>query len=165
MGKEEFLKNYEVVYRDLYRYALFSLGNVQDAEDVVSDAVMDAYKERESLKAIERFRSWIFTILVRKCKQKRKEYALKKDVSYEQVTDNNASEKYLEKDDGVDLQERVMMRQMLMNLDAEERQIILLHVIGGYTGKEIGKMLGMLPATVRSKEHRALKKLRQQIQE
>lgn len=165
MGKEEFLKNYEVVYRDLYRYALFSLGNAQDAEDVVSDAVMDAYKERESLKEIERFRSWIFTILVRKCKQKRKEYALKKDVSYEQVTDNNASEKYLEKDDGVDLQERVMMRQMLMNLDAEERQIILLHVIGGYTGKEIGKMLGMLPATVRSKEHRALKKLRQQIQE
>ncbi|MCR5546669.1 MAG: RNA polymerase subunit sigma-70, partial [Lachnospiraceae bacterium] len=30
----------------------------------------------------------------------------------------------------------------------------------GYTSKEIGKILGLLDATVRSKEHRGLMKLR-----
>ena len=78
MEKEVFLRKYEEVYKDLYRYALFALGHPQDAEDAVSEAVMDAYKGKDGLKNPEAFRGWIFRILSRKCKAKRKEYATKK---------------------------------------------------------------------------------------
>ena len=81
MEKEVFLKKYEEIYKDLYRYAYFSLGHAQDAEDAVSEAVMDAYASRDKLKDVNAFRGWMFTILYRKCKQKRKEYLEKNPLS------------------------------------------------------------------------------------
>ena len=37
---EAFASLYEMVYKDLYRYALYMLGQKEDAEDVVSETVM-----------------------------------------------------------------------------------------------------------------------------
>ena len=48
----------------------------------------------------------------------------------------------------------------LSSLSEEDRSIILLHIFGGYTSSEIGKMLHMKDSTVRSREKRALEKLR-----
>ena len=39
-----FAKMYETVYRDLYRFALCTMKNSHDAEDAVSEAVMNAYE-------------------------------------------------------------------------------------------------------------------------
>ncbi len=41
---EAFSLLYQEVYRDLYRFALYTLKNIHDAEDVVSDTVADAWK-------------------------------------------------------------------------------------------------------------------------
>ena len=41
--KDEFIELYTGIYKDLYRYALYILCNKEDAEDAVSEAVVDAY--------------------------------------------------------------------------------------------------------------------------
>lgn len=169
MEKEVFLRKYEEVYKDLYRYALFALGHPQDAEDAVSEAVMDAYKGKDGLKNPEAFRGWIFRILSRKCKAKRKEYATKKvlplDASVEEGGSLEERQSFEDWNFGSSMEEseRVLLRQMFLSLNEEERSIIGLHIFGGYTSKEIGKILGLLPATVRSKEHRGLEKLKKEI--
>ena len=40
--KDEFIELYTGIYKDLYRYALYILCNKEDAEDAVSEAVVDA---------------------------------------------------------------------------------------------------------------------------
>ena len=54
---------------------------------------------------------------------------------------------------------------MLMELENEERFIICLSVFEGYKGDEIAGILGLKPATVRSKKQRALAKLKEVIKE
>ena len=39
-----FAELYGTIYKRLYRFALYTLGNTQDAEDVVSAAVMEAFE-------------------------------------------------------------------------------------------------------------------------
>lgn len=70
-----FAQLYEGVYQDLYRFALYVLKHPQDAQDVVSDTVMDAFAQIGELRKSEAFRAWIFRILSNKCKRKLKEYA------------------------------------------------------------------------------------------
>ena len=61
--KDEFIELYTAVYKDLYRYALYVLGNREDAEDAVSEAVVDAYAEFGKLRDKGAFKGWIFKIL------------------------------------------------------------------------------------------------------
>ncbi len=161
MEKEVFLKKYEEIYKDLYRYAYFSLGHAQDAEDAVSEAVMDAYASRNKLKDASAFRGWMFTILSRKCKQKRKEYATEKVVSIDEkrTEDGKAFSEILSNDE-ISVSDKEELKEMFFSLTSEERRIVGLHVICGYTSKEISKILGVRESTVRSKEHRAFLKLR-----
>ena len=69
-----FASLYQEYYLDLYRFALYTLKNRQDAEDVVGDTVADARAQIGSLKKVESFKSWIFKILSNKCRQSLKGY-------------------------------------------------------------------------------------------
>ena len=56
---EAFSRLYSIVYKDLYRIALYSLRNSHDACDVVSDTVLDAFCSIGSLRDEAAFRLWI----------------------------------------------------------------------------------------------------------
>ena len=71
---EDFARKYEEVYQDMFRFALYTLKNRQEAEDVVSETVLDAWKGIRTLKNEDAFRAWIFRILATKCRQKLKSY-------------------------------------------------------------------------------------------
>ena len=57
------------------------------------------------------------------------------------------------------------LNEALSTLTVEERSIVLLSVLEGYTLREIAAMLGLPQGTVSSKLSRTLKKLRRQLQE
>lgn len=147
---EVFVRYYESVYKDLYRYALYILKNPQDAEDVTGEAVMDAYASVEKLRDPSAFRSWIFAILSNKCKRKLKEYTEKTVELSEELTS----------DGELDLLEAAEVRSAFASLSQEERQVIGLKVFGGYKSYEIGKLLDLNENTVRSKLQRGLQKMR-----
>ena len=67
---EVFAMYYQNVYKDLYRFALYTLKNAHDAEDVVGETVLDAYASVEKLRDPGAFRGWIFAILSNKCRKK-----------------------------------------------------------------------------------------------
>lgn len=56
---EIFAEYYRMVYQDMYRFALYTLKNPHDAEDVTGEAVMDAYASVDKLRDPEAFRAWI----------------------------------------------------------------------------------------------------------
>ena len=58
------------------------------------------------------------------------------------------------------MDENLQIRQAFSRLTNEERLIISMHLFGGYTSKETARILHLKDATVRSKESRALQKMR-----
>lgn len=160
---DTFTKLYSEVAKDLYRLALYFLKNKEDAEDIVGEAVLDAYRQIESLREESLFKNWIIKILTNKCKMKLKEYALYKEKPSENIVE--LSDEMAKRENQRDEFNRIELKELLMKLENEERFIICLSVFEGYKGDEIAELLGLKPATVRSKKQRALAKLAGLIKE
>ncbi|MBQ9700787.1 MAG: RNA polymerase subunit sigma-70, partial [Lachnospiraceae bacterium] len=58
-----FASLYESVYEDMYRMAYYMLGQREDAEDAVAEAVLDMYRYIRQLKRAGSFKSWAMKIL------------------------------------------------------------------------------------------------------
>lgn len=160
---DTFTKLYSEVAKDLYRLALYFLKNKEDAEDIVGEAVLDAYRQIESLREESLFKNWIIKILTNKCRMKLKEYALYKEKPSENIVE--LSDERAKRESHRDEFNRIELKELLMELENEERFIVCLSVFEGYKGDEIAEFLGLKPATVRSKKQRALAKLAGLIKE
>ncbi|MDD6058731.1 MAG: sigma-70 family RNA polymerase sigma factor [Clostridiales bacterium] len=150
---EAFAMLYEEIYENMYRFALYTLRNTADAEDVVSEAVVDAFASISKLRSEEAFKSWIFRILTNKCKDRLRECAnrmLDLDKEAEQI-EGAAS--------GQSMEEAAYVRKLFFELSEEERLIVGMHIFCGYKSREIAEILHMNENTVRSKESRALKRM------
>ena len=148
---------YESHARDMYRYALYALGNESLAQDAVQDAALAALRAIHSLRDPESFRPWIFRILANRCKRLlRSKYAAQGTVSLEEQFQDIAA------DDGP-LERALELRQAMAALPGTDREIVMLSVIEGYDSGEIGRTLGLPAGTVRSKLSRALAKLRKEM--
>ena len=153
--REAFGRLYEAVALDLYRMALYTLGDPQDAEDMVAETFLEAWKGIHNLRETDRFRQWMLRILSVRCKRRVARYIQEKG--------NIDIDDYLEEGVPDTGGPRAEVRDAMARLAPEERQIVLLSVLEGYTMREIAGMLGLPQGTVSSKLHRTLKKLRQML--
>ena len=62
-----------------------------------------------------------------------------------------------------DTEQKLLVKQALAKLQTEEMQIVTLHAVSGFKHREIAAIMEMPLATVLSKYHRALKKLKEII--
>jgi len=145
---------YEAHARDMYRYALYALGSETLAQDAVQQAALSAWRSIRALRDPERFRPWLFRILCNACKRQLRGKYAPVDSLEDRFHDLPAEDAPL----GLALE----LRQALAALPGDEREIILLSVLGGYESREIGLALGLPAGTVRSKLSRALAKLRKE---
>lgn len=150
---EAFALLYKEIYKDLYRFAYYTLQNEQDAEDVVGEAVLDAYKGIRNLRNPDAFQSWMFQIVSNKCKRKIGEY---KNRTY--PMEESGAEV------SVELGDNTAVFDTMKYLSGEERMIVSMSVFGGYKGKEIGDFLHMKHSTIRSKYRRALEKMKDMLE-
>ena len=149
---EAFAELYRTIYKDLYRFALYTLGNPQDAEDVVSDTVTDAFATIHKLRTATAFRPWMFKILTNKCKMMLKSYTkrtLELDTEI-QMPDRNYAE----------IQD---VRNAFAKLNDNERLILSLTIFAGYNNEEAAKLLNMKSGTLRSIKSRAMDKMETEL--
>lgn len=154
-----FCKLYEIYYKDMYRFAYYMLGNVQDAEDVISETVLDAFTGIKKLKKPERFKAWIFKILSTKCKRQMAVYAADRKQKKEDM-DNMP----LSKEDHP-YAEQLDIRSAFDALNETERTVISLMVFGGYNSRETAKILNSTEGTIRSSKSRAFAKMSKYLKE
>lgn len=142
---------------EMYRYALYSLGSAEAAQDAVQDAALEAWKNINKLRNEDAAKAWFFKILSRCCKHSlREKYRadftdLETDIVQHDPNENAVL--------GLDL------LRLIGTLDADDRDIILLSAVVGLNSKEISKITSINAATVRSKLSRTLAKLRKEIEE
>ena len=151
-----FAELYGTIYKRLYQFALYTLGNTQDAEDVVSAAVMEAFENIGKLRKEDAFSAWMYRIVANMCKQKMREYYQRGE---ELTEENGGWDGYVW---GDTREEYIEVRRAFLTMDEEDRMIVGMHVFGGYKTREIAQILAMNENTVRSREHRALQRMEKQ---
>jgi RNA polymerase sigma factor (sigma-70 family) len=157
--QESFAQVYDMIAPELYKVALYTLGNAQDAEDAVSETFIEAYKGIHNLRDEARFKRWMLTILSVRCKRRIGGYIKeRKNVDIDELIDLPSS------DSDTPNPEHLSVRDAMASLTDQERQIVVLATVQGYTTREVAEMLGLPHGTVSSKLHRTLKKLKKKIE-
>ncbi len=149
--KDAYGKLYEFYAVDMYRFALGLCKNSYDAQDAVQDTAVSVFKSIHSLRSPEKFKSYLFLSLSNTCKK-----ILSKNNYIVEFEDTGYTDKEIEFS--------IPVREALDTLDATSREIVLLSVVGGFKSHEIGKILDLPSATVRTKLRRTLSKLRKELE-
>lgn len=151
---EEFFRLTE---RSVYAYALSILKNNEDALDVVQDTYLKIRGAAHLYKPMGKPMAWVFTIARNLAMSKLRTRIQTEDILGEEI-ENSLSFSYV-----ADREDQLVLRAALKILSEEERKIILLHAISGFTHIEIARDIGLPLSTVLSKYHRGLKKLRKYL--
>ena len=152
--KDAFCSLYGKYKEKLFRYAYYHLKNVSDAEDAVSECVVLAFSEISKLKKAESFSSWIFRIMYCTCTK-----YIKKQVNQRQSIEiSTIANTYTVEQNKAENKTEVM--QALNILSDDEREIVMLSIIGGLKSKEIAEIKNLTAGSVRSKLSRSLAKMR-----
>lgn len=161
--KNSFADLYYCCYKDFYNFALYILGNPEDAADVFSDTFVEIWKGIGKLKKPEAFAPWAFKILRIRCKIEISENIKRRgEFDFNELIETPfAGSENLEED----ISEGTTLAEALSALDSEERMIIILSVIYGYTRREISEIIGKPQGTVASKLYRTYAKLRKMMAE
>ena len=143
----------------IYGFSLSITKNPSDSEDVLQEAYLKIWVNAKNYSAKGTPMAWILTITknlsLMKLREKKKYQDLEPqewDVSF-----------YIDSETGM-IEDRHLLEAALNILNEEERQIILLHAVSGLKHREIAELLDMALATVLSKYHRGLKKLRKYLE-
>ncbi len=135
---------------DLYRFALSICKNPQDAQDAVQETALAVFKSISTLKNPDKFKAYLFTALSNTCKKKMTKLQPQVEFYDTGYTDS-------------EIEFSIPVRMALEKLDDTSREILMLSVVGGFRSHEIGKMLKIPPATVRTKQKRAIEKMREEL--
>lgn len=161
--KIAFEKLYRDINIDLYKMALYMLGDSEIASEVVSDTVIDALVGITKLKDVTRFESWILKILTNKCKRKMKEKYNRFSVfnPNAQDFDDNISQVSSQERD---FDTKTDVQIALSKLKQKDRMIVTLCVVEGYKSHEVAAIMSMNPSTIRSRLNRSRAKMREYLE-
>lgn len=145
---------YELYVDAMYNIGMRMLGTKEDAEDIVQESFVDAFRNLGSFKYESTFGSWLKRIVVNKSINhlRVKRIPITPIGDYEYYVKEDMAEKV----EAVDIQK---VKIGLEKLPAGYKQIISLYLIEGYDHLEIGEILDISPSTSKSQYHRAKKKL------
>ncbi len=157
---ELFTRLYSLNWMDMYRFAVYTIGHPEGAEDAVQEAIMNAFVKFDQLRNHDAFKAWIFTILANCCRD-----YLRKKRQRENYFTEQAMLQETTLHQSPNFSDAIDLMQALGKLSDEERLILNLSIYGGYKSNEIATMLEMSDGTIRSKQSRALIKLKKQMKE
>ncbi len=140
---------YRAVAPAVYAYALSILKNRFDAEDVLQECFLKI-RSGADYKPEGKPMAWLMTVTRNQC--------LKKLRQQSQVIQLGSPE--LVTADLSDPEDKVLIEACLQKLGDEERQIVVLHAVAGFTFRQIGQHLGMKVPTAITKYRRAIQKLK-----
>ena len=143
------------VMADIYRYAFWLCRDQHQAEELVQETYLRAWRSLDSLKDDKAAKTWLITIL-------RREYARCFERSRPDMADVDPD--VLAGAGEYDTStEAFSLRRALAALPREYAEPLLMQVIGGYTAEEIATLLELTPSAVNTRLFRARSKLKKTL--
>lgn len=136
------------------RHAVAILGNAEDALDAVQEAFLDAYQALGNFDKSRRFYPWFYVLLRHRCF---------KMTARRRETENLEETEILAPQSGVSREERLALEAALLALSKEDREIIALKYLDGFSYEEIAGFLKIPRGTVMSRLFHARKALQTKL--
>ncbi len=156
----------------LYNFAIRLTTDPIDAEDLVQDTIVKAFRFFSSYEKGTNAKAWLFRILKNSyINNYRKKSKQPQQVDYDEVSTYYESVRS-EQSDTTDMED-IMYRDMLddqitkalQRLPEDFRTVVLLCDVEGFTYEEIANMLDVPIGTIRSRLHRGRNLLRVELEE
>jgi RNA polymerase sigma-70 factor (ECF subfamily) len=149
----------DAVYRQMIRVC----GNREDAEDVLIEALLKAYRNLDQLRESKAFRGWLAQIARRVCwqlKQRDSLQPLMQLSAYEEeggqiVDPGDSPELLLAK-----AQMKDWLSKAVDSLEPEYREVYVLRELEEVPGEEVARRLGISLAAMKSRLHRSRESIR-----
>lgn len=168
----ELISRYE---RALYNFALRMCGDPSDAEDVVQDAFLNVFKYIRNFRFESKFKNWLYRILTSTCikKRRRSKFAPDRELSLDAFLPQD--EASIERDPPLWaalpveqlLNEELnrTLKKAILDLPEKYRLVLALRDIEGFSTEESAQILGLTPANIKVRLHRARLFLREQLKD
>ena len=152
--------------RKMYRMAYRWTQNREDAEDLVQETLSKLVRHLEEMERVDKLAPWLIKVLYRDFvdayrKSRRSpldgEDTWRGDLS---LLDTLISD---HRGDDDAFKRLILQRDLvkaLETLPAEQRDVVILHDVEGYTAEEVGEILEISPGTVKSRLHRSRARLK-----
>lgn len=166
---EELLRRYE---RPMYRVAYRLTGNHDDAQDLIQDAVFEAFRNFDRFEPGTRFDRWLYRIMTNRHIDRVRRQSRVNVLSLDQTQDQEEGREQAwevpdeEADPAVIIADAVLderIQQALDRLPSEYRQTVVLADLEGLSYQEVARIVRCPVGTVRSRLHRGRHLLREQL--
>jgi RNA polymerase sigma-70 factor (ECF subfamily) len=152
----------DAVYRQLIR----ACGNREDAEDVLIEALLKAYRNLNQLQDAGAFRAWLAQIGRRVCWQLKQREALLPILqlsSLEEEGTELASKRESAETEVAKEQMKSLLRRAIDSLPQNEREVYEMREIENLGGEETAGRLGISLTAMKSRLHRARTNIRKSL--
>ena len=146
----------------LYRLSYRFTGSREDAEDLVQDLLVKLYPRQDEMATIEKLRPWLARVLYRLFidRTRQDKRSVLNAVEGEESPDDHA-----DTGTGTEAQVELLFTQQRLlesfaHLNDDQRALLALHDIEGYTLAELTEMLDTPVGTLKSRLNRARSKLK-----
>jgi RNA polymerase sigma-70 factor (ECF subfamily) len=168
---------YDMYHAHVYRFACALAVDARDAEDLFQETWLRAVKAYPAGQRAEgnEPKAWLFTIAANAHKDSLRKKRVRRLFLMERTKSMAAAAADadpgwdvpgLSREDGAMRSDiRICLRRAVSRLPGRERRVFVLKDIEGFKHGEIGRMLGIPEATVRTLLHRAVRTLRKELAE
>lgn len=157
--KKAFIEIIQPLERKLYLIAKSKLKNEEDAKDAIQETLYYGYKNIYQLREVEKFESWIISILINNCNKFYKQHDNAYHISYEESQSNKIGDNQYAKIDN-----KIDFFILLELLDEIEKEIFIMFYVQEYTINKISNEINMNENTVKTKLRRARQKIQDYIE-
>ncbi len=161
--------------KKVFNMAYRMLGNLEEAKDLAQEVFISVFESIKDLKEEIKFDAWLTQITLNHCRNrwkylKRRQYfnsdSLEDPIETEEGTMPKAF--YDPSDNPETLYEKKMTQEFiqrgLLRLKDDQRELVILRDLQGFSYEEMGELLGLPEGTIKSKLHRARMDLKEVLE-
>ncbi len=159
--KHDFNKYVSRYYSKLYRSSFYQTGNHEDAQDLVQETFLAAYRSFQNFRGDSSFITWLYGIfrnLLKKHRQRQRIF-INKFGSFQQNTANNLVSPDSPETDAEYGEEKYLINNAISELPDKYSEILILRHFENFSYEEIASILNINTGTVKSRIHKARKLL------
>ena len=160
---EAFKTLYGKYSRRVCSFARRFVGDEGHAEDVVQEVFLQVFRKLEGFRGDSKFSTWLFRVTVNSCMNKRRALEREKRLDQKGLAEQRAHGPELADPPERELGCRELRDEIdraLSTLSEEQRSLVLMKGLRGFSYEEIGEQLGQSENQVRGKLYRARRAFR-----
>ena len=168
MGRPRDLDTYDQLVREhqgiAFRTAYVITGSAADAEEVVQDAFVKAYRARGRFRSGAPFRPWLLAIVANEARNRRRATGRRARLSLQLAVERPSGGAAPSPEVALlAREERAELLAAVNRLGEEQRAVVACRYFLGLSEAETAAVLGCRPGTVKSRLSRALARLEEEL--